>query len=203
MLMPERQRLGGEHRLDQPLDEQLLDDLLEGRQHAGVVCGDAALQAVQPVPVAEHAEVLARDRGGAALDDVADPLGLLGGVEPQLAVQALLDRRGAAGPAEDEGDGRQQALGVQPAQHVRAADDRPAVAAARLAPAGPAAGRQPPLVAGQPLELRVHLLALEQVVEPRAHQHVLPQRHRPVLLDDDLGVAAHRCPATRRTPRRC
>jgi hypothetical protein len=49
MLMPERQRLGGEHRLDQPLDEQLLDDLLEGRQHAGVVRGDAALQAVQPV----------------------------------------------------------------------------------------------------------------------------------------------------------
>jgi hypothetical protein len=80
----QRERLGGEHRLDQPLDEQLLDDLLEGRQHAGVVCGDAALQAVQPVPVAEHAEVLARDRGGAALDDVADPLGLLGGVEPQL-----------------------------------------------------------------------------------------------------------------------
>jgi hypothetical protein len=45
----ERERLGGEHRLDQALDEQLLDDLLEGRQHAGVVGGDAALQAVQPV----------------------------------------------------------------------------------------------------------------------------------------------------------
>ena len=41
----ERERLGGEHRLDQARGEQLLDDLLERRQHAGVVGGDAALEA--------------------------------------------------------------------------------------------------------------------------------------------------------------
>ena len=31
----------------------------------------------------------------------------------------------------------------------------------------------------------------EQVVQPAAGHHVLPQRHRSVLLDDDGGVAAH------------
>ncbi len=34
------------------------------------------------------------------------------------------------------------------------------------------------------------LLAGEQVVQAAADQHVLPERHRPVLFDDDLGVAA-------------
>ena len=32
---------------------------------------------------------------------------------------------------------------------------------------------------------------VEQVEQPLADQHVLPQRHRPVLVDDDGGVAAH------------
>ena len=31
----------------------------------------------------------------------------------------------------------------------------------------------------------------EQVEQPVADHHVLPQRHRPVLVDDDAGVAAH------------
>ena len=31
----------------------------------------------------------------------------------------------------------------------------------------------------------------EHVVHPRADHHVLPQRHGPVLVDDDRGVAAH------------
>ena len=32
---------------------------------------------------------------------------------------------------------------------------------------------------------------VEQVEQPLAHQHVLPQRHRPVLVDHHGGVAAH------------
>jgi hypothetical protein len=31
---------------------------------------------------------------------------------------------------------------------------------------------------------------VEQVVHPLADQHVLPERHRPVLADHDLGLAA-------------
>ena len=57
----QRQRLGGEDRLDQAADEQLLDDLLERRQHAGVVGGQAALQPVEPLPVAQDRQVLAGD----------------------------------------------------------------------------------------------------------------------------------------------
>ena len=34
-------------------------------------------------------------------------------------------------------------------------------------------------------------VVVEQVEQPLADQHVLPQRHRPVLVDDDGGVAAH------------
>ena len=40
--------LGREHGPDQPLDEQLLHDLLERRQQTGVVRGDAALEGVEP-----------------------------------------------------------------------------------------------------------------------------------------------------------
>ncbi len=36
--------LGREDDLDEPVQVELLDDLLEGRQHAGVVSGDAAAE---------------------------------------------------------------------------------------------------------------------------------------------------------------
>jgi hypothetical protein len=53
----DRQRLGGEHDLDQTLDETRLDDLLHRRHHAGVVGGDAALELRTNWVVAEHLEV--------------------------------------------------------------------------------------------------------------------------------------------------
>ena len=69
----QRQGLGGEDGLDQAAYEQLLDDLLEGRQHARVVRGDAPLQALQPLVVAEDMQVLVGDGGGALLDDARGP----------------------------------------------------------------------------------------------------------------------------------
>jgi len=51
------------------------------------------------------------------------------------------------------------------------------------------------LLAGEPHQLGVHSRAVvtdPEVVQPAVGHHVLPQRHRPVLLDDDLGRAAHR-----------
>ena len=39
-----RQGFGGKHHLDQPLLEQLLDQLLPGRQHTGMVGGNAPQQ---------------------------------------------------------------------------------------------------------------------------------------------------------------
>ena len=54
----QRQGLGREDHLAQAADEQLLDDVLERRQHPGVVRGDAAGQAVEEVVVAEDVQVL-------------------------------------------------------------------------------------------------------------------------------------------------
>jgi hypothetical protein len=73
-------------------------------------------------------------------------------------------------------------------------------------PATPAAGlpvRQPvgfAAVGDVPQQFRVHPVGaaglcrgviVEQVEQPLTHEHVLPQRHRPVLVDNHRGVAAH------------
>ncbi len=63
---------GGEHGLDQPVDEQLLDDFLEGRQHAGVVRGEAAEQPVPPAPEAQHVQVVGGDVLGGLVDALGD-----------------------------------------------------------------------------------------------------------------------------------
>ena len=62
----EREGLGGEHDLAQPAHEQLLDALLERRQHPGVVGGDAAGEAVEEVVVAEDVQVLVGQVAGSA-----------------------------------------------------------------------------------------------------------------------------------------
>ena len=66
----------------QPPQEQLLDALLERRQHAGVVGGDAAGQAVEEVVVAEDLQVLVGQVGAALLDEGEDLVALLGRGQP-------------------------------------------------------------------------------------------------------------------------
>ena len=129
----ERQGFGGEHGLDQPVDEELLHDLLEGGQHAGVVRGQSAEQAVPPAPEAQDVQVV----GGDVLGGLVDPLGddelfLLGG-QPQPGRDALGHGGVAAGAGEDEGDRRQEVLPVQAGDDLRAAGlpDRAARAALR------------------------------------------------------------------------
>ncbi len=209
----QRQGLRGEDGLHQAADEQLLHDLLEGRQHAGVVRGDAPLQTFEPLVVAQDVEVLGGDGGGARLHDLADPEARGFVVQAQSRIQALLDGGLAAGPAEDEVDGGQQPVVVE------AGDDL-----------GP--GRGPDPAAGAPFALAVGLadhlaappvlravgaavllarhaqqvgvdlpargaaaavvgLLLEEVVDPAAGHDVLPQRDGTLLRDDHLGVPAH------------
>ncbi|MGX1121665.1 hypothetical protein RKD37_007028 [Streptomyces ambofaciens] len=202
----EGEGLGGEDGLHQTADEQLLDDLLEGGQHARVVGGDAALQPLQPLVVAQDVQVLAGDGGGALLDQGPHPLPGALVVEPEARVQALLDGGLAAGPAEDEGDRGQQPLGVQPLDdlgparrpHPRALSALPLPVGLLHGAAAPAVlvGRAAGLQARHAREvgvdgLLVALRLLEQVVHPAPGQHVLEQRHGPVLGDDHLGVAAH------------
>ena len=69
MLMPSASVSVAKTTLTRPSAEQLLDDLLEHRQHAGVVRRDAAVQRVRELAVAEHAQVVVRDARRAVLDD--------------------------------------------------------------------------------------------------------------------------------------
>ena len=120
----ERERLGGEHDLAQAAHEQLLDDLLERRQHAGVVGGDAAGQAVEEVVVAEHVQVLVGQvPAGSPRRTRRSSSRSSGVVSRTLALEALGDRGVAADPAEDEHDRRQQPLAVEPVDDVDPARD--------------------------------------------------------------------------------
>ena len=102
----ERQGLGREHGLDQPVDEELLDDFLEGGQHAGVVGGQSAEQPVAPAPEAQDVQVVGGDVLRGLVDAAGnDELFLLGG-QPQAGGDALGHGGVAARAGEDEGDGR-------------------------------------------------------------------------------------------------
>lgn len=209
----ERERLRGEDGLDQAPDEQLLDDLLEPREHPGVVRGDAPLQALQPLVVAQDVQVLGRDGRCPLLDDLPHQAALVVVVEPEPGVQALLYGGLAGGPAEDERDRGEEPLGIQPVDDLgtRRGPDPAALAplalAVRLAHhlAAPALARVVPALVlhpGEADEVGVDLAAagapasvvallLEEVVHPAPGQHVLPERDGPLLGDDHLGVAAH------------
>ena len=119
----EREGLGGEHDPAQAAQEQLLDALLERRQHAGVVGGDAAGQPVEELVVAEHLEVLVGEVRAPLLDEREDLVALLGRGQPQVGVQALLDGGVAADPAEDEHDRGQQPGAVELLDDVGPARD--------------------------------------------------------------------------------
>ena len=160
--------------------------------------GDTALQAGKPFPVAEHGQVLIGDVGCPLLDELGDHRHLIWLGEAQPGGQALLDGRVAARPAEDEGDGGQQAGGVQPGYDVRPvrgpAPGRslgglaaPAGPAARMTPAAATGGAvpaghrdlglRPPVPLCHPHQLRVDAgpgRVGEQVIQPVPDHHVLP-----------------------------
>ncbi len=201
----EREGLGGEHGLHQTAHEQLLDNLLERRQHARVMGGDPALQTLQPLVVAEDVQVLGGNGRRALLDQGTHLVPRLVVVEPESGVQTLLYGGLAGGAAEDEGDGGQQALGVEPLDdlgparrpHAGALSALPlTVRLAHRAPASAVLVRGPlGLHAGQPRQIGVDgllaaLALLEQVVHAPSGQHMLEQRDGPVLGDDHLGVPA-------------
>src|SRR6185369_5979923 len=81
--------------------------------------GQSALEAVEPLPVPEHGEVLARYGPGARLHDLADLGALSGRGEAKPGLQALLNRGVASGPAEHEQDRRQQTLAIESVHNVR------------------------------------------------------------------------------------
>ena len=209
MLMPERQRLGREDDLDEPRDEQLLDDLLEDRQHARR--GGRRRRARGPRGTRRSRARRGPRRGSSAArrSTIARIRGAVapGSVSRTPGVQALPHRGVAAGAAEDEDDHRQQTGGVERVDDVRtrrggrrsgcAAGGRRA--AARRSPLDPArtvassaASRvRCGLTAGRSSLAASPGGTTNRSYSDAADEHGLPQRHRTVLLDDDRGVTAH------------
>ena len=127
---PDRERLGGEHDLDQPLDEARLDDLLERRHHPGVVGGDAGLELARTGRSRARPGRRRRGRPGARRRSRGSASRSSSVGEPQPGVDTGPRRLVALVAAEDEVDRRQQlSLG----EHVDGLD--------------PARGRQLPLAA--------------------------------------------------------
>ena len=118
MLMPSASVSVANTTWTRPADEELLDDLLEGRQHPRVVRGDPATETLEPLVIAQDAEVLLGDVGAALVDVRHDLIPLLRRGEPQPGPQALHDRGVAAGAAEDEDDPREQPGTVEPLDDV-------------------------------------------------------------------------------------
>ena len=83
------QRLGGEHRTDTARSEELLDDLPERRQHPGMVGRETAGEALDEVPVAQHAKVLVGQALDAFLDRATDPVPLHLRYQPNAAGEQL------------------------------------------------------------------------------------------------------------------
>jgi hypothetical protein len=162
-----------------------------------VVGGQPPLQPVEPLPVAEDLQVTAGDGAHPGLGDTADLGPLVGRGEPQPGVQALLHGRVTAGAAEDEQDRRQQPLAVEPLHDVGPQRRAPAPSTTAAAPRGVPVGHLQPaqLLARVAQQLGVHVVlscrvrVVEQVEHPPPDQHVLPQRHRPVLADHDRRLA--------------
>ena len=215
----QRQGLGGEDDLAQPADVELLHDLLEGRQHPCVVGRDAAREPVEEVVVAQDVQVVGVEVLGGVLDEGEDLVALLGRGEPHPGGEALGDRGVAADPAEDEDDRGQQAVALEPGDHVGSAGHpHPAPVAGlrpRLGPRATSAAsvaRRSAIAhpGGRPVITRdlqqlvvdggslldeagrgVDVGGGEEVEQPSADHDVLEQRHRAPLLDDRGGVATH------------
>src|SRR5690606_20235556 len=112
--------LCGEHHLDELAPEQLLDDLLERGQQPSVMCCDTALQAVQPVPVAQYGQVCIADRAAALLHDLPDLVTLVLVGEAHPCAKYLRHCLIASVAAEDEEDGGQQVAGAEDRDDFRA-----------------------------------------------------------------------------------
>ena len=188
--------------------------MAEYRQHAGVVSGESTQQALAPLVVVQHLQVGVGQFAAAPVDHLGDAHPVRLGSQPQRTAQTLFDGRVATGSGKDKRDRRQQTFAVQCGDHIgpRRWPVQSGPAAARTpTPAAPMPWlpvRKPvglPAVGDMPHEFGIHPApvfapvvlvrstggVIEEIEQSLAHQHVLPQRHRPVLVDHHRGVTAH------------
>ena len=74
---PHRECFGREHDLYQSECEATLNDLLEDRNHAGMMCGDPTLQQFGKVRISESCKVVVGERLHCSIRDLPDSLSLL------------------------------------------------------------------------------------------------------------------------------
>ena len=192
---PQGQGLGGEDHLHQGGGEAGLHRLLEGRDQTSVVGGQACLQPAEPLAVAQNPQVLVVEGPDPGLGDGADVAALLGGGEPHPVAQALADGVVAAGAAEDEDDGGEHGLLLQPLHHLGAT--RGVGARTGPSPRRPALGLAGgPAVQGRRFAVGPSVDERGQEVETLAvalpHHVEVAQLDGTPLLDDGCGGAPDR-----------
>lgn len=195
------QCLRGEYGPHQTAHEQLFDGVPEGGQHTRVMRREATMQPLAPLPVTEHLEIATRQITGVLLDDRVDLRAILRTRQIEPRAHALGKRPIASRAAEDEGDGREQTLVIEFGDHL-GPRHRPEESARPTAPAPAGHTEIVHPVGGFALFDEAHQilvdqhllitgLGVEEVEHAPPDHDVLPQRHRPGLVHDDGGIAAH------------
>ena len=140
----EREGLGGEHDLDQAADEELLHDVLERRQKAGVVRREPARPRGAQLTEVQHLEILFWNALHALVDDLYDLGALLGRRQLFAGAQTLKQRAVAPRAGENEHDGGEHVLPLQRGDDLWPAHRAYLVLSPHTAAAG-AGAKAPPL----------------------------------------------------------
>ncbi len=187
--------------LSSPLGEALLHRLAEERDQPGVVCGQPALEPLEPFVVAEDAQVVVAERLDAPLGHAADGRALVRVGQAHAVAHHLAHCVVARGAAEDEDDGRQHVAGAELLDHLGAPGTPvgQAWAVPGSVPPARASLERPParLVDAEPLPRRLPawLQQWQQerlVVLAPVYREVVAQVDRAVPFDDHRGVATDR-----------
>ena len=193
---PDRKGLGCEHDLHEALDEAGFDDLLERWHHPGVVRRQPDLQLGEELPVPEYREIRRVECPEAGVDDLADPVVLVGGGEAQAGIEARSGGFVALVATEDEVDRRQHAArveqldGLDPTRRVqRAAPAPPQTTLARPAPPEPDRRRVEACGIGVRTMVDERGQEVETVVGAVADEVEVVEPDRAPLLDHGIGRA--------------
>ena len=191
------QGLGGEHDLDQPLDEARLHRFLERRDHPGVVGGDPGLELGEELAVAENGEIVVGQPLQPGVDDLPDAVALGAGGEPHPGGQARAGGFVALVAAEDEHDRRQQLAlleqvdGLDPTggvEHAASAAPRWSLVAGQAPVAHRRGVEAGGLGVGPPSVERLE--EVQPVVGAVADEIAVVEAHRAAQLDDRGGRPA-------------
>ena len=205
----QRKRLGGEDNLDQAFVKELFHNVPERRQHARMVRRKTTDENAAPAQETENLQIFLRNVCNTVIDNLGDALLLIPVSELCARSTDLRQRAFAARAGEDENDRGQHVHGAEHADNI-AALRRAELALPLIAPAIRAStalvlfvlvALPGPSVAVAELGTTARLqqvlidldrLRLEEWIEPVSHQHVLMQRNRAQIRDNNVRVPAHR-----------